>query len=214
MNLKILLKEMEIKKQFNGVARFKSGELTYKVKMLKKKVDVSMDSGKFKTLDAIYPDFAITLLSSRKRDGEVDREISGVERPYQTKVRDGINKAYNRMYKSLSSEEVEKFGTKDAILKLLDTIRSYFNKYDTKYIVLHAYKDNKLKRERLYSLFLKKLGYFKLASTEDNAWHLYGKNNEKIKEIIKVSDKQSSSTRPENKISRAVKTLKKVSSNL
>ena len=94
----ILLHEAELKgSQFKEVSRFKSGQLTYTVKMHKTRISVETGDNKFLEVDAVIPDISITLLSSHKREMGVNRDYNKDEPAYQRKIRDTMGKTFDKM---------------------------------------------------------------------------------------------------------------------
>ena len=59
-----------------------------------------------------------------------------------------------------------KFNTKNAIPQILDTIKSYLDKYKTEYILVSPYKDNEEKRARAYGIMLKRMGYTEIYNND------------------------------------------------
>ncbi len=215
MKLHDILNEMEIKREFKEVARFKSGEFTYLVKMTESDVVVESEDGKRTTIKAIAPQIAISFLSSQKRDAPIDRkEREGDKNIIRRKVRDGISKSFNNMYSMLTPEEVEKYGAQDAMPKLIDTFKSYFSKYNPDYILSNAYKDNRSKRERFYGTMLKRLGYQEIAMDKETRWVLYGKKKGDIKEILNVGNFKEKLGKNLDNLPRAIGTIKALASNL
>lgn len=213
MNLKEIITEMEIKKEFGEIARFKSGELTYLVKMIKGDVEVITKNGEEKTIPVVVPEIAISLISSQKREGIVTRDYNKEESPVKRKVRDNISKSFSKMYSMLTPEEVDKFKTKDAMPKVLDAIKSYLNKYDSEYIIFEAFKDNRGKRERFYDIALGRLGYAKVLE-DSNGWRLYSNKKVVLKKIKNVSNLKQKLTKSLDNMPRAIGTVKSFVNNI
>lgn len=211
----ILLHEAELKgSQFKEVSRFKSGQLTYTVKMHKVKIKVETEDKKTFEVDAVIPDVSITLLSSQKREMGVNRNYNKNEPAYQRKIRDTMGKTFDRMYAVLTPEEIEKYGSRDSMPQLLDVFKKYLRKYDTEYILSKPYGDNFAKRQHFYDIVLKRLGYIQVASTENGRGVLYGKrDNMNIARVLGYRDPSL-----KGKVSEltpdAVKNMKTIKSNL
>jgi hypothetical protein len=184
MELLQLLNEMEIKKEFDTIARIQSGELTYLVKMQRSEIPVLDVNNNEKTIVAVIPEVAISFWSSKKRDlPPRNTKSKGAVDYLKKKARDSINSSFDKMYVQLSPEEVDRFKTNDAMPKILDAMRSYFKKYNPDFVYVKAYKDNLDKREKFYEIVLNKLGYKKETYNEDTKWALYSKDGNSIKEI-------------------------------
>ena len=211
----ILLHEAELKgSQFKEVSRFKSGQLTYTVKMHKTRISVETGDNKFLEVDAVIPDISITLLSSHKREMGVNRDYNKDEPAYQRKIRDTMWKTFDRMYTVLTPEEIEKYGSRDSMPQLLDVLRKYLRKYDTEYILSKPYGDNFVKRLHFYNIVLKRLGYTPIASTENGKDMLYGKKDDKnITRVLGYRD-PSLKGKVDELTPDAVKSMKAIKSNL
>lgn len=204
---------MEIKKQFGEIARFRSGDLTYLVKMVNSDVEVITKNGESKIISAVVPEIAISLISSQKREGIVTRDYNKEESTIKRKVRDNISKSFSKMYSMLTPEEVVKFKTKDAMPKVLDAIKSYLNKYRSEYIIFEAFKDNKEKREKFYDIVLGRLGYTK-ALEDDDGWRLYSNKKivfKKVKDNMNLKQKLNKSL---DTMPRAIGTVKSFTQNI
>ena len=185
MELLQLLNEMEIKKEFDTIARIQSGELTYIVKMQRSEIPVLDENNIEKTIVAVIPEVAISFWSSKKRDlPPRHTESKGAVDYLKKRVRDSINTSFDKMYVQLSSDEVDRFKTNDAMPKILDAMRSYFKKYNPDFVYVKAYKDNLDKREKFYEITLNRLGYKKETYNEDTKWALYSKDGKSVKEIV------------------------------
>lgn len=177
MTLEEFLTEAEIKRQFKEVSRFKVGELTYIVKMGKASLELELTDGTKKQIEAVSPDVAISIFSSMKREvpkREADPNVNFARR----KVRETFNNLYDKSYRQLSDKEVAKFNTKNAIPQILDTIKSYLDKYKTEYILVSPYKDNEEKRARAYGIMLKRMGYTEIYNNDKII--LYSNKKEKV----------------------------------
>ena len=170
MNLQELLQEAEIKKQYDEVARFRAGELTYSVRMRKARVSIKStdENGETdeKIITSVVPDIGITLLSSRKREVEKSPLDPSVNR-MRGAVRREFSNTFDKMYSKLTPEEIEKYHAEKAMAKAMDVVTSYFKKYKPEFVTVFAYKDDKEKRERMYTVALKRLGYNLIIKEDD-----------------------------------------------
>lgn len=216
----IRLNEAELKgRQFNEISRFKSGELTYTVKMRHDRVKILTNDNKIVFIKVVSPDIAITLLSSQKRDGAITRTPNEKESNLQRKVRDRIDKTFNKMYGLLTPEEVEKFGAQDAMPQLLGVLKEYFNKYNAAYIMFSAFRDSNSKRERFYDTTLRRLGYTKILSQVNgpskHKYYLYSKNkNDNFKKILNVDNANPVGRFFDNQLMPSARTGKAILSNI
>lgn len=207
MNLSNFLTEAEIKRQFKEVARFKAGELSYIIKMGRYNIEIELEDGNKETIEAVSPDLAISILTSRKRnlpEREEDDSVGYLRR----KVRKSFNDLYDKSYKLITPEEAEAYNTGNALQKAQQIMIDYFNKYNTQYIIVHPYKDNSSKRTRLYELMLKKIGYNKIYN-EDKVI-LFSKD----KKLIKSAEKPVNKTYKWENPPQLIKNIRFILSNI
>lgn len=183
MNLNEMLEEAEVKKENNRISRFKVGDLTYNINAQKAKFVLKYENGEEETIEVIIPEIALSILAGAKRsmpEPKEDRRVGYLRREVRKKYSD----IYNRSYKLLSKDEVEKFNAQKAMPEILDTMKNYISKYNPKYISFMPYSDNSDKRKNVYSIFLKREGFIEIG--QSGAFKIYSKEGPENK-IISIT---------------------------
>lgn len=158
---------MKIKRQFGEITRIKVGALVYVVKMLKAKITIEEERGKYKEIIAVAPNISISFFSSLKR-GKV------------------FSNWRYRSYKQLSNEEVERLDSGNAIFELTKVAKRYLDKYETNYLMTNPYKDSDLARKmRVLERMLNRLGFTKIYTFPKKDGAIYSRAPE---QVYKVAD--------------------------